>query len=72
MVRVTTFFSYVTTIFPELIWLTKWKNSGHAHFNCVTTFFLEKYWSHNWKNVVTQTIYLVNWIFQSGTKACTY
>jgi len=21
----------VTTIFREFIWLTKWKNSGHAH-----------------------------------------
>jgi len=25
------FFSCVTTIFPEFIWLTKWKDRGHTH-----------------------------------------
>jgi len=29
----------MTTIFPEIIWLIKWINSGHTHFSCITTFF---------------------------------
>ena len=30
---------FVTTIFPEFIWLTKWKSSGHAHSSCVAKFY---------------------------------
>jgi len=36
----------VTTIFPEFIWLTKWKNGGHTYFSCVTTFYFLKKSGH--------------------------